>query len=98
MHAVAAPLVRGEEVFQINLNCINASIDWTTLWDRSLMFVYPLCCMPTSALLTMFHFSGGGILTNVEGVGDKAKRDVLRRSPVTIGHIAWDEAMVRILF
>ena len=35
------------------------------------------------------------ILTNVEGVGDKAKRDVLRRSPVTIGHIAWDEAMVR---
>ena len=30
-----------------------------------------------------------------EGVGDKAKRDVLRRSPVTIGHIAWDEAMVR---
>ena len=38
------------------------------------------------------------ILTNVEGVGDKAKRDVLRRSPVTIGHIAWDEAMVRILF
>ena len=35
------------------------------------------------------------ILTNVEGVGDKAKRDVLRRSPATIGHIAWDEAMVR---
>ena len=35
------------------------------------------------------------ILTNVEGVGDKSKRDVLRRSPVTIGHIAWDEAMVR---
>ena len=35
------------------------------------------------------------ILTNVEGVGDKKKRDVLRRSPVTIGHIAWDEAMVR---
>ena len=34
------------------------------------------------------------ILTNVEGVGEKAKRDVLRRSPVTIGHIAWDEAMV----
>ena len=34
------------------------------------------------------------ILTNVEGVGDKTKRDVLRRSPVTIGHIAWDEAMV----
>ena len=34
------------------------------------------------------------ILTNVEAVGDKSKRDVLRRSPVTIGHIAWDEAMV----
>lgn len=34
------------------------------------------------------------ILTNVEAVGDKSKRDALRRSPVTIGHIAWDEAMV----
>ena len=34
------------------------------------------------------------ILTNVEAVGDKAKRDVLRRSPLTVGHIAWDEAMV----
>ena len=34
------------------------------------------------------------ILTNVEGVGDKGKRDILRRSPVAIGHIAWDEAMV----
>ena len=34
------------------------------------------------------------LLTNVEAVGDKAKRDVLRRSHVTIGHIAWDEAMV----
>ena len=34
------------------------------------------------------------ILTNVVAVGDKAKRDVLRRSPLTVGHIAWDEAMV----
>ena len=33
------------------------------------------------------------ILTNVQGGAGKAKRDVLRRSPVTIGHISWDEAM-----
>ena len=34
------------------------------------------------------------ILTSVEGVADKDKREVLRRSCVTVGHIGWDEAMI----
>ena len=38
------------------------------------------------------------ILTNVQGVAGKAKRDVLRRSPVTIEHISWNEAMVSFQF
>jgi superfamily II DNA helicase RecQ len=35
------------------------------------------------------------ILTNVEALGDKTKRDVLCKSRVEIGHVAWDEAVVR---
>ena len=38
------------------------------------------------------------ILTNVQGVAGKAKRDVLRWSPVTIEHISWNEAMVSFQF
>ena len=38
------------------------------------------------------------ILTNVQGGAGKAKRDVLRRSPVTIKHISWDETMVSFQF
>ena len=38
------------------------------------------------------------ILTNVQGVAGKATRDVLRRNPVTIEHISWDEAMVSFQF
>ena len=32
---------------------------------------------------------------NVEALGDRGKRDVVRKSGVVLGHIAWDEAMVR---
>ena len=35
------------------------------------------------------------ILSNVEALGDRGKRDVVRKSGVVLGHIAWDEAMVR---
>ena len=38
------------------------------------------------------------ILTNVKCVAGKAKREVLRRSPVTIKHISWNEAMVSFQF
>ena len=38
------------------------------------------------------------ILTNVQGVAGKAKREVLRRSPVTIEQISWNEAMVSFQF
>ena len=38
------------------------------------------------------------ILTNVQGVVGKAKREVLRRSPVTIEQISWNEAMVSFQF
>ena len=36
------------------------------------------------------------IITSVEALGDKAKREVLRKARLVIGHIAWDEAMVSI--
>ena len=36
------------------------------------------------------------VLTSVEALADKAKREVLRKSRLVIGHIAWDEAMVNI--
>ena len=34
------------------------------------------------------------IITNVEALADKEKREALRKSRVEVGHIAWDEAMV----
>ena len=34
------------------------------------------------------------LLTNVESLADREKREVLRKSRVEVGHIAWDEAMV----
>ena len=35
------------------------------------------------------------VITNVEALADKKKREVLRKSNVKIGHVGWDEAMVR---
>ena len=34
------------------------------------------------------------LLTNVESLANREKREVLRKSRVEVGHIAWDEAMV----
>lgn len=34
------------------------------------------------------------LLTNVESLADREKREALRRSRVEVGHISWDEAMV----
>ena len=36
------------------------------------------------------------ILTNVEALGDKSKREALRKSRLQVGHISWDEAKVRL--
>ena len=36
------------------------------------------------------------IITNVEALADKDKREALRKSRVEIGHIGWDEAMVNL--
>ena len=34
------------------------------------------------------------LLTSVEALGNKVKREILRKSRIQIGHIGWDEAMV----
>ena len=36
------------------------------------------------------------IITSVEALGDKARREVLCRSDIEIGHVGWDEAVVRL--
>ena len=37
------------------------------------------------------------LLTSVESLTDREKREALRRSRVEVGHISWDEAMVGLM-